>query len=478
MSPKNTKKQSIRNRRKKLGAGVEISEGPIDEKNHIFSSKEELSLHVGDMERKKEYIRQQKSYYENKYQENLSKKLNQKQQDEQAMHARKEREWQAKQRDDDREAQEWDAAVDERNNTIMNMIYFIKYVFENLIKFLRWILSSIVVLFYAMKALWDSIFNGRGFLSIVKPPNTAIWAFIFFVIFLALFIWGIVELVKVMTRKDEGAGGTPQANDEKCSSIMSNGIVINIENANKATTQALSTVIEQTDAVFKPLFAQIKEIPQKKFMEVFKNPAAYMGDNMKYLYDVIMRTEPIASMLLYAKYASNAFLFNAQSITGGSVFKYFNNTTERETIPDGRSDNINNIDSSIFPASLMRAKNIQTMNTVVNLSKPMDIKWALPETQYDGLDVSKLPPSILNAKGDNELSLNDKKKIVIPWINKGNNYVLSCSDAYFEDNINEKANILKDIDDNTCDYNQDSLPQVFTEEKERYTYTSDLSTFL
>ena len=171
-------------------------------------------------------------------------------------------------------------------------------------------------------------------------------------------------------------------------------------------------------------------------------------------------------------------LYNAQSLTGGSTFKYFTDTSEREVTTNGRCDNINNIDSALFPKALMRTKNIETNNTVVNLSKPVDVTWTLPETQYDGLDVTKVPPSLMNVKDTNDVSIADKKKLVIPWINKDNYYVLSCSDAYFENSIHEKANILKDVDSNTCDFNKDSLPEIFTDEKQRYTYTSDLSTFL
>jgi hypothetical protein len=82
-------------------------------------------------------------------------------------------------------------------------------------------------------------------------------------------------------------------------------------------------------------------------------------------------------------------------------------------------------------------------------------------------------------KKDGEISLNEKREIIIPWIVKDNFYVLSCKDAYFKNDINQKANVLIDNEDGkTCSFNIDSKSEEYSENAKRYTYTNDLSTYI
>jgi hypothetical protein len=158
----------------------------------------------------------------------------------------------------------------------------------------------------------------------------------------------------------------------------------------------------------------------------------------------------------------------------------FNRTTVRNTI-ESRCDNINNVNCSIFPKSLLRSKKIDPKNTVINISRPKDIEWTLNDREYDNLDLSKVPSSLMTMKDktNNDITLEDKKKIIIPWVIKDNFYVLSCEDAYFKNNTKEKANLFVDnFEDNTCTYNIQSVAKEYNEPKKRYTYTTDLSQFL
>jgi hypothetical protein len=77
------------------------------------------------------------------------------------------------------------------------------------------------------------------------------------------------------------------------------------------------------------------------------------------------------------------------------------------------------------------------------------------------------------------MTFEDKKQIVIPWIVKDNNYVLSCQDAYFKNNPSEKANLLvDDYENNTCTYDTSANSKAYNTVKTRKIQTTDLSMFL
>jgi len=148
---------------------------------------------------------------------------------------------------------------------------------------------------------------------------------------------------------------------------------------------------------------------------------------------------------------------------------------------EGRNDDILNINANyIADKSILKDKKLPDINTVINIGRPKDIKWTLSLNDYYDKDYIKLPESLLNKKNMDGISLNDKKDIIIPYIVNGDYYELSCSDAYFKNNVNEKANLLKDNVNKpgTCSYNIDEKTVKFEEEKKRYVNTRDLSNFL
>ena len=92
---------------------------------------------------------------------------------------------------------------------------------------------------------------------------------------------------------------------------------------------------------------------------------------------------------------------------------------------------------------------------VYSIGRPSNIDIEIIPEMYQTLDYNKLPDSIKNLKDNKGLSLNDKKKITIPWeVNYkqidtdlyGGIYELKCNKAYYtgHSNIDERANILLD----------------------------------
>lgn len=135
---------------------------------------------------------------------------------------------------------------------------------------------------------------------------------------------------------------------------------------------------------------------------------------------------------------------------------YYENT-------DGRCDNIYNIDlDTALKSSNSRGKlaiienydnNINDNNKkvfkdleipssnnkqVFSIGKPKDITIELNPTKYINLDYNNLPDSIKNHKFDNDtLTLKDKLKITIPYIEVAGVYKLSFNDAYYTNDKNK-----------------------------------------
>lgn len=70
-------------------------------------------------------------------------------------------------------------------------------------------------------------------------------------------------------------------------------------------------------------------------------------------------------------------------------------------------------------------------NHSISIGKPTDIEMELNPEKYFDLDYNKLPDSIKNLKDKDGLSLKDKTKITIPWVEQNGLYILSFNNAYY-----------------------------------------------
>lgn len=462
----------MKKKRVKIGAGLPLITGPLDARNHIFDTDGEIAAHAHEMERKRDFLQQQIPIAEKEFIDDTNNIARQKMYDQQRQQIRAHEAHERQMRRDAIDAAETEESAKTAAALIRNII-------KGAWEFIKGLFHVGDRVSTKGGNVIDKTFNGGLFKRIVS------W-FLFLVtlgiiIVLILILTGTIA-TSITKPSGGNSDGTQSGSDksEKCKKFLGNSYTVNIDNGGWEwiDTKTLSTVLERGDNMIRPNFDAIKQLTKKSFDEIFSNPAEYLGENLQFWYDAFVNSEPLKSLLIYAKYLGNYLAFNLQSMSGGFVFDTYSNTIPRDVASDGRCDNIAFFDSSLFPKQLLREKNMDTKDSVINLSKPIDIEWKLPEVEYNGLDISKLPPTLVSKKNSDNISLEDKKTIVIPWVNKNNHYVLSCEDAYFKNNFNEKANLFVDIDDEKCTYNIQSTPQIYTQDKTQYKYTNDLSTFV
>lgn len=217
-------------------------------------------------------------------------------------------------------------------------------------------------------------------------------------------------------------------------------------------------------------------------IDFVKNPVNYTIASIKstptYLYDSIV---PPDSYNNFSK-SYNSVIGSIQR-TFGYPTMIDKNNIKRDISDKGRSDDIYFMDvNKIIDKKILTDETVPVKDVSISIVKPKNIIWELPYNNYKNSDINKLPDSILNLKnGVDNMSLNDKNKIVIPWKDTNNgDYNLSCDDAYYQNSISkEKANILlNDKEDNSkCLYNKSiKLNKVNTPSIRNYNET-DLSKF-
>jgi hypothetical protein len=263
-------------------------------------------------------------------------------------------------------------------------------------------------------------------------------------------------------------------------------------NPDSKTPTMILNIQTYSDALNKGLHEHIpRELAQfVKSISNYETAATWIDSNdpVKYFYNILNKfyedvvlndtTRQIIRNLTYMYYS---LLYYASKFTGSTG--NMPETLPRNTVPY-RNNNITNLQSSIFPLDLMRSKQIDSNdNIIINLLTPNNITWELKESDYATLDLGKVPPSLrkLQDKDNNNMTLEDKKQIIIPWIVKDNNYVLSCQDAYFKNNPSEKVNLFQDdYENNNCRYDtsENSTSKVYDIIKTRKIQTTDLRMFL
>lgn len=468
------------------GANVELTEGPLDTDNHNFMERENIIGHVNEMKMRKNKLDKQYIELDEEYKRDLDLEKIEKKRTAEASENEKDR-----RKLDDIAKQTRNAKRDEQTLLAMgSIIVWFNKMFQDLIQFfsgkLSWssdrigyvisyisnlIISAIVGLFAIVKGLFtivDKVVNGNFVKSIVftffKAMFSSIFAILFFVLVLVILIYGVSILVR------KPSDGTSGAQKPDCPSLLEDGITININNFSKlfqGSTINQSVPTFSTDPLlYRPVYDMIPKNIQSK------NPFVILSNWLsKWLSTSINNSPMLTSGINNIRYLSNMTADGITYVTGGTTA---DKATSRSTLVGGRSDNIVNVDASLISdKTMLRKKKIGSVGNVVNMGRPKDIMWTLPSAEYADNDLNKLPPELLKL-----LKVDKKKTIVIPWINKNNNYVLSCNDAYFKDTPTEKANVLIDnVDGKSCTFNIHDKTETFKQTKQRYADSTDLSVF-
>lgn len=469
---------------KKFAGAVDFNEGPLDTMNHSYSSKDEIQSHIQQMGDKQQRLQQNRQRFVEKYNNETQTLAVQKDQDFSVEQSRKQFENEKLMSQQQINATETANASVYTGSIFMSIMGFLKWLFENIIGFLKWLICKIQALLTFLWKVFESIVQKNPILFAIV---CAVLAILVFFIILAIIIYLILQSIKLATEIPQTSEERKQQDIKqgKCARLLPDTIDINILNFSemmnadkvKESINSLKTYIEN----IKPKYCSITTTTDwTDWTDFWSSPNDNLYKSMLAYYDMLTNNEYIRSTLAYLTYYYYSIIYHTLYFVGKAETSDFNRTTSRNII-ESRCDNINNVNCSIFPKSLLRSKKIDPKNTVINISRPNDVEWTLNDSEYDNRDLSKVPPFLMTMKDktNNDMTLEDKKKIIIPWVIKDNFYVLSCEDAYFKNNTKEKANLFVDnFENNTCTYNIQSVAKEYNEPKKRYTYTTDLSQFL
>ncbi len=286
----------------------------------------------------------------------------------------------------------------------------------------------------------------------------------FIVIFSLLFFVGIVLLIiygfSIPAKKKTGEGETAQesildVNGEINVNINGLGDLYKNMNFGMSTDTSIAT-------------------PRRLY---FDKPVYEDGDNSTMFgrFWTATKTNPTVQKIVKGTQASmQSTRRSILKLTGNDASAPFVKRTE---LTEGRCDNIVKVKADLFSdKEMLQKKNMPSTNVGINMLIPKSIEWSLPMETFFDKDISKLPDSVIKMNKDGS-SLEDKKKIIIPYIKENDKYVLSCGKAYFSKS-QEPANILiDDVDKNTCSINLDSKPKFFNKNAIRSTTASDLSEY-
>jgi|688.fasta_scaffold00834_44 hypothetical protein len=467
-------KQKKHKKQKLRGGAVRFDEGPFDEFNHILERKtavahqEELKEKRARLENELQQLQQDYDREATHLQAGKSEFLAVKKEEREHALQRE-----LKQMDiDASEAQRANAGAASFWNWWGVMTH---YIWEGIPR----IWSGTGETLIGIGNIADRTVNGKLF--------TTFWLFILSIL---LFIIIIVLIVLVLGGVIKSGSGEPSESEKaeqekkngKCSRVVPLPTDLSsVTDFGTSLQENLNDAIKKSLKFFQDIPPQFSKMTTLDYSNMVSNPFGGIYDVSAYLSDSIANNEFFRSLYFYGLYFYSAMMAYISKIVGSAASDKFNQTIARETIM-GRNDSVNNINSSIFPKPLMRTKGIDTSkNAVINISMPENIEWKMNDREYEGLDIDKVPPSLLKLpdKKNNNITIEDKKEIVIPWIIKDKYYVLSCENAYFKNNPNEKANILIDnYENNTCTYDLSSRVENYSVPKTRHRYTNDLSQFL
>lgn len=468
--------------KKVVGAGYIGVTGPFHTQDHLHNKK--LVEHIGELKGEKENIQNRIAEEEDIYQKRSDTLSQAKQANDQKAASDVEYNRNMKAQFEDRLANQSEQA----GNRFVSFLGFLKWliivffkilylILQYIIKFILWIFCLIwSFLKWIASGIWRGMKEGRKWIGmIVNSPVIWTIAAVLVVLFIIigiilLIVFVILPLFGVNVGGDWIGGSNPEDEKKEGEGECKNVTEITISNfADFMKLQEFNKMLgDAYDKIgsYRPEFPSMMEIPS---FNIF-NPLKGITDYSQYAKNQFMNYGPVSYARRNINYISNYILDKEAMAT----------RVPREKITEGRCDNIILIDSEIISnANILKDRNINLAKTAINIVRPEDIEWTMPESDYRNKDISKVPESLLNQPDENDKTINDKKTVIIPWMKKDNNYSLSCSDAYFKNNTEEKANILIDSADKTkCTFNIESTPVKYTEPRDRYKYTNDLSKFL
>lgn len=480
MKPKIIKKfpKSKSFKSNKLKGGVAFIQGPLDSFVHTGKSNEDLKLHYDELNSKSANLQTKISNEVEKINNKLNFLENKKNADDNERNARFAENTQSI-RD----------MISARQTETQNSRLSLQAMFSYVAKFLTFIVKVLVTI---GRFLWNCgkviILAISAFVSwisnLLERWGVRIWQLFAIILIIIIIIIGVAVFILwiwylIISGGDtslEGFGNfltsifVPKNKDDttKCTKKKkcTGTFEISITNFTDWFNDANKYLSDRYDEMMKlrPNFPSIPDIPTFDFMKPWNS----FNDYMDYQSSLLQNNRLVRNLSTNFDYVSNV-------VTGG---EYKADKIQRDVLTNGRCDNTVFIQPELIKQELINNRNINLATEAINITRPLDIEWELPELDYKNKDVSQLPTFLFEQENNEGISLKDKKKIVIPWMKKDNKYVLSCSDAYFKNNPSEKVNILIDNSENTCIFNTDTKSNKFNEEKERYIYTNDLSHFI
>lgn len=499
------KKKSMINKYKETPnqfAGSKLIQGPLDTFIHTKKSQSDLEKHRDALNIKMNTIDNTLNDEMNKYNKELENLANKKQQDAAITQQKKQERIQNKESSSQIEAQETERAMSTFWKLTCIVLGVILYIIEwiwFLIKIVLFIvliiLYSIFLIFYyigvaliyiyeqirsLLKELTVTARGGAG--KLLTYILVIVTIFICSILVVILIILLILLIYYVIVKGEEFTLSGYKTFIETKFSGYDNNIDPNDpdkkSSKNKCTDSmeiSISNFSDWTNFKYLPLNSYNYEIKRPNFPSIISFPSLSIFSPMKSVKQVANYCKGQAMKNRYLRKINYYFDYGNNLMSGGEINA---SKTNRPIIEDGRCDNIIIVDPKLMNAKLVKNRNINLAKNALNISRPLDIEWEMPNLDYHNKDVTELPPSLLEKKDKDGVSLKDKQTIIIPWIKKEDKYVLSCSDAYFKNSPNESANILIDNSDNTCIFNIQSKSDKYDEEKKRYSYSNDLSKFL
>lgn len=468
--------------KKVVGSGYIGVTGPFHTQDHLNNNK--LTEHLGELKKEKENIQNRLAEQEEIFQKRAevlsqAKQINDQKESSEVEHNRSMKSSYGERlaSQSDQAGNRFDSFLQSLKWLIVTLVKILYVLLQYVLRFVLWVLCIIsTFLLWVIKGIWHAIQEFRKWIGmIIKSP--IIWT-IAAVLVVLLIIAGIICLIIFVILPLFGVhvggdmiGGSEIEEDEKDKDAKCKNVTeITVSNfADFMKLQDFNNMLgDAYDKIgsYRPEFPSITEIPT---FSIF-NPLKGLQDYSEYTKNQFMNYGPVSYARRNINYIGNYILDKEAMAT----------RVPREKITDGRCDNIILIDSEMINnANILKDRNINLAKTAINIVRPEDIEWTMPESDYKNKDIKKVPESLLSKPDENDKKINDKKTVVIPWIKKDNNYSLSCSDAYFKNNTEEKANILIDsADKKICTFNIESTPMKYTESRDRYKYTNDLSKFL
>jgi hypothetical protein len=282
-----------------------------------------------------------------------------------------------------------------------------------------------------------------------------IFAIAFFVFIILLIVYGVSILTKPKDSGEGAAGGGSSSSNginAGCSSILTDSLNINLSGIkNFFNPERIQDEVEKRKQQLLQHKPKFDLTPDYDFS--FKNPFEFMSS-----FSTAVSNNPTVKKTMRRVTSTVASTQENVSIFAGNGSGIV--TSNRVKLPEGRTDNIILIDTNLIQNKRVLSQEIRpnSRNKVEASFIPKNIEWIMPEDT--GTDYSKLPPELLKHE-----NLKNKNKIIVPWKKAGNEYKLSCSDAYF-DGTAIKADILTDSEDGkSCIFNK--ITPVFTD-KEKY----------